>query len=268
MPQVNKREPAQVQMKKKIVLFMIGSLFLCLTCAAQKKKPVNRKASTKPVANHPETTALPTTSPMIGATVSLITKNGEKLTGELRDISNFSLRLKSGNLESSIALETIASIQFDAIKPVENKTLTPLSNNFLTEASEVYKVFQAMESETRSGSDYTAYGRQLTDLRRSAEKFIQRYSNSENQAEAQIVSLLSGAVIDYAWARTIWTLKLGGNGTVSESDSPVISDTLALYTNLRTVTAVGDRFSADKLIGNLWKKASEKIAKARGLSNQ
>jgi len=255
-------------MKKKVVLFLISILFISVTCAAQKKKPVSRKVNSKPVANHPETIPVSTTSPMIGATISLITKNGEKLTGELRDISTYSLRLKSGNLESTIALETIAAIQFDATKTVENKSLPPLSNDFLTEASEAYKAFQAMETETRNGSDYTAYGRQLTELRRTAEKFIQRFSNSENPVEGQIVSLLSGAMIDYTWARTIWTLKLGGNGTVSESDSPVVSDTLTLYTSLRTVAAVGDRFSADKLIGNLWKKASEKIARARGLSNQ
>src|SRR5262249_32677401 len=144
----------------------------------------------------------PASSPMIGATVSLITKNGEKLTGELRDLSAFSLRLKAGNLESTIALETIAAIQFDATKPVESKSLLPLSNTFLAEAAEAFKAFQVMETETRGGSDYTAYGRQLTELRRDAEKFIQRFSNSENPAETQIVSLLSGAMIDYTWART------------------------------------------------------------------
>src|SRR5690242_11640011 len=109
----------QILMKKKIVLSMVSILFLCLTCAAQKKKPVSRKANAKPAANHPETTPVLTVSPMIGATINLITKNGEKLTGELRDITTYSLRLKTGNLESTIALETIAAIQFDATKNVE-----------------------------------------------------------------------------------------------------------------------------------------------------
>ncbi len=255
-------------MQRKFVLLLICSLLSGAAIAAQKKKPAGRKVSTNPAAKRPEAAPVAKISPVVGTTVYLITRNGDKLSGELLDLSAYSLRLKSGNLESTISLETLATISFDASKLTENKPAPPVSENFSTEAGVAFKAFQTMEAETKSGSDYTEYGKQLTELRRGTEKFIQRYSGSENVTEARTVSLLSGAMIDYMWARTIWTLKLGGNGTVSESDNPVVADTLALYVNLRTVTAVGDRFSADKLIGNLWKKASEKIAKAAGAIKQ
>jgi hypothetical protein len=59
-------------------------------------------------------------------------------------------------------------------------------------------------------------------------------------------------------------LKLGraGDSSVSEADSPVVSDALILYPDLR---AAGDRLHADRLIGGLWKKASEKIDQVRSL---
>jgi len=224
--------------------------------------------SSKPVSKQPDNAPIAKVSPVVGTTVGILTKNGDKFSGELLDLSPFSLRLKSANLESTISLETIAAISFDPSKNVESKSLLPLSENFLQGSSTVFKALQAMETETKGGSEYTEYGKRLTELRRELETFIQRYSSSDNATESRIVSLLCSALIDYTWARTIWTLKLGGNGTVSETDNPVVTDTLALYENLRTITAVGDRFSADKLIGNLWKKASEKIAKARAASGQ
>jgi hypothetical protein len=63
-------------------------------------------------------------------------------------------------------------------------------------------------------------------------------------------------------------LKLGGDGTVGEADNPVMTDTLALYPDLRTATANGNRFSADKLIGSLWKRASDKVERARSMMNR
>ena len=144
----------------------------------------------------------------------------------------------------------------------------PLCDTFVKSLSAAFSAFQTMASETKSGSDYTDYGKQLAELRRNVETFIQRYSSSENSKETQIISLLSGPSIDYTWTRSIWTLKLGGDGTVGEADNPVMADTLALYPDLRTATANGNRFSADKLIGSLWKRASDKVERARSMMNR
>ena len=255
-------------MCRKMVLFLILCLLPNAIQATQKKKPINRKAPSKTTTKQPENVPVAKVSPMIGTTVGILTRNGEKFSGELLDLSPFSLRIKSSNLESTISLETLAVISFDPSKNVESKSLPPISQDFLRESSIAFKALQTMEIETKSGSEYTEYGKQLTELRRSVDKFVQRYSSFDNATESRVVSLLCSAMIDYTWARTIWTLKLGGNGMVSEADNPVVADTLALYENLRTVTTIGDKFSADKLIGNLWKKASEKIAKARALANQ
>src|SRR6185295_7380040 len=96
--------------------------------------------------------------------------------------------------------------------------------------------FQVMMASAKPGADYTDYGRQLSDLRPQAERFIARYGTSENAKESRVVGLLAGALTDYSWARTVWTLKLGrqSDGTVSEGDSSVISDLLMLYPDLRS----------------------------------
>ena len=128
--------------------------------------------------------------------------------------------------------------------------------------------FNELASVLKSGSDYTEYGRQLGDLRRSAERFITKFSSGDNATEARVLALLTGALTDYTWARTIWTLKFGrsSDGTVSESDSPLLADVLALYPDLRTAAASGNKFSVDKLVGGLWRKAAEKVDRVRSLT--
>jgi hypothetical protein len=105
----------------------------------------------------------------------------------------------------------------------------------------------------------------LTELRRPAERFIDKNSISENQSEARVVALLAGALTDYNWARTIWTLKFGrsGDGSVFDTDSPAISDAVALYPDIRAAAASGNKFSVDRLVSGIWKKAEEKIERAR-----
>jgi hypothetical protein len=124
-----------------------------------------------------------------------------------------------------------------------------------------------MASSLRPGVDYTEYGRQLIELRRAGERLISKYSSTDNAAEARVVSLVAGALTDYTWARTIWTLKFGrsSDGTLAESDSPVVADAVAMYPDLRTLAAAGDRLSAEKLLSGIWRKASEKQDRARGL---
>jgi hypothetical protein len=75
-------------------------------------------------------------------------------------------------------------------------------------------------------------------------------------------------LIDYTWARAIWTLRLNRSGdtTAFDTDTPALADALALYPDLRTLAAVGNKFSVDKVVSNLWKKAAEKIDRARALT--
>lgn len=256
---------------KRIVPILIINLLLVSTAAAQKgkavaKKPSGRRAS---IQSKPTTVASATNAPpVIGTNVTLTTKDGNQVSGTLLDLNAYSVRIKSGGLESTLALETLAAISFEATTAAQPPPAPPLSDTFVKSLSAAFSAFQTMASETKSGSDYTDYGKQLSELRRNVETFIQRYSSSENSKETQIVSLLSGAIIDYTWARTIWTLKLGGDGTVGEADNPVMADTLALYPDLRSATANGNRFSADKLIGSLWKRANDKVERARSMMNR
>jgi hypothetical protein len=182
-------------------------------------------------------------------------------------MSAFSVRIRSDNLESAIPMESIISLSFGNVK-VADTNEKPVSDGFNRDAVTTLNSFQTMTNETKTGSDYTDYGRQLSELRRTADKFIQKYSASGNATETRVVSLLSGAITDYTWARVVWTLKLGSDGFLSESEAPVIADTLTLYPELRAATANGNRFNADKLVGSLWKKASEKAERARSLLAQ
>jgi len=253
-------------MKSIVALFMI-SVCIGSTAAAQKKKkpaPRSRVSTTQPsspVANKPR---------MIGSTVVLITKNGDRITGELLDLTAYSIRIRANSLESTIALDTIASLSMGgAAVPniAPDQHAGPVRPDFGREAETALGFFQTLAANLKVGVDYTEYGRQLTELRRAGERFITRYSSSDNATETRVVSLVAGALTDYSWARTIWTLKFGrtSDGTVGESDSPIVIDVLALYPDLRSSAAAGQRLSAEKLLSGVWRKASDKIDRARTL---
>jgi hypothetical protein len=253
-------------MSKRIIFILVFVLAAATIGLAQKgKRP--RSTTKKPVVKAAPATSATPAAPVIGSTVNILTKGGDKLTGQLIDVSAYSLRIRSDNLESAIPLESILSISFGNVKGADANE-KPVSDNFNRDANAAINGFQTMTNETRTGSDYTDYGRQLSELRRTAERFIQKYSTTGNATESRVVTLLSGAITDYTWARTIWTLKLGSDGFLSESEAPVIADTLTLYPELRAATANGNRFNADKLVGSLWKKASEKAERARSLLTQ
>jgi len=180
------------------------------------------------------------------------------------DLTGYSIKVKSNGLDSSIALDTISSLSFGAAAPAPGAPetrLAPSSGNFGREVDTVMIALQAMAGSAKSGADYTDYGRQLSELRPQVERFIARFSGSDSGKETRTVALLAGALTDYTWARTIWTLKLGraSDGTIAEADSPLIGDVLGLYPDLRAAAANGNRFAADRLIAGLWKKASEKV---------
>jgi hypothetical protein len=132
----------------------------------------------------------------------------------------------------------------------------------------VIGAFQNIANQLQQGTEFNEYGRLLTDLRRRGDQFINRYGASENVTEARVVALLSAALTDYTWARTIWTLRLNRSGdtTAFDTDTPALADALALYPDLRASAAVGNKFSVDKVVSGLWKKAADKIDRARALT--
>jgi hypothetical protein len=248
---------------KSIVAFVIVSLLVAAPAAAQKRKkaPARSHAASQPAdASKPR---------MVGSTVVIITKNGDRITGELLDLTAYSVKIKADSLESSIALDTIASLSFSGAAPSEQvgQAIGPVRADFSREANLPLGFFQTLASSLKPGVDYTEYGRQLSELRRSAERFVSKYSSTDNAGEARVVSLLAGALTDYSWARAVWTLKFGrsSDGTISDTESPAVIDTLALYPDLRAAAAAGNRLSVEKLIAGLWRKASEKTDLARKL---
>lgn len=255
-------------MKPIILSLILLSLFS--TAGAQKRKKAPPKQ--KPSAHKPSAPANSGPPRIIGSKVFIETRNGDQISGELLDLTAYSVRLRSDNLESTIALDTISQLSFDApvsSRPARVEQSSPARGEFLRDAEVMLSQFSALASVLKSGSDYTEYGRQLGELRRSAERFITKYSSGDNAGEARILSLTAGALTDYTWARTIWTLKFGrsSDGSVSESDSPLLSDAVALYPDLRSLAASGNKLSVDKLVGGLWRKAADKMDRARALAS-
>jgi hypothetical protein len=253
---------------KTIISVIVITMCAAFTVGGQtkkKKSPARSRATNAQPA--PATLSKPR---IIGSNVVIITKNGERITGEVLELNAYSVKLKADNLESTIALDTIASLSFDGAtvpNPRTEPAIRPVRSDFAKDAEAALGFFQTLASNLKPGLDYTEYGRQLIELRRAGERFIAKYSSTENPAEARTLSLTTGALNDYTWARTIWTLKFGrsSDGTIAETDSPVIGDTLAVYPDIRESASTGNKLSVDKLVAGLWRKASEKQERARVL---
>src|SRR4030095_9978954 len=252
---------------KAIIAILITTVCVGTAAEAQKrkKKPARpRASSTQPAP------VSPMKPRMIGSTVSIVTRTGDSIPGELLDLTSYSVRFRADNLESTLALDTIASLTFGAAPAPGARTeepTGPVRPDFAKDAEVAMGFLQTLASSLKPGVDYSEYGRQLSEVRRASERFLARYSSTDNPAEARVVSLIAGALTDYSWARVIWTLKFGrsSDGTIAETDAAVVTDTLALYPDLRESSAAGNRLSAEKLLAGVWRKAAEKQARARAL---
>jgi len=259
--------PKRLRMRTLIAVIAI-SLCAGTVAEAQKQK---KKPSPKPRNPAPTSPATQTLPRIIGSSAVIITKNGDRIAGEVLDLTAYSVRLRADSLESTIALDTIASLSFGgAVAPSsrgDQQSVGIVRAEFARDAEIALGFFQTMTASLKPGVDYTEYGRQLTELRRAGERFISKYSSTDNPAEARVVSLVAGALTDYTWARTIWTLKFGraSDGMIAETDSPVVADAVVLYPDLRTAAATGNKLSAEKLLSGIWRKASEKQDRARAL---
>ena len=251
-----------IKIMKALTTLLIALLFVISASAAQTRKKPRPRAPR-------ETTATPQAGPrIIGSQVTLVTKNGDKITGVILDLTAYSVRIRANNLESIIAIDTLASMTFGTASPPTQRAEQPLVRpEFSRDSTAVLASIQTMVTQTNAGTDYTDYGRQLSELRRSVEQFIGGYSSSENSLETRVVALVAGALTDYNWARTVWNLKLGrtSDGSVNEAE---VSDLLALYPDLRASAANGSKLSGDKMIASLWRKAAQKSDRARTLIAQ
>jgi hypothetical protein len=243
-------------------VFIILILSLCLTSLGSAQKRKKRPAASKPPAAEPKPVP-----PSIGGQVVIVTKNGDRLSGTLVDLTLYSVKIKSDGLDSTIALDTLASISFGSalVGSASQQPAAPQQPDFDKDLNSTLGALQSIGAQLNSGVDYTEYGRLLAELRPKVERFVGKYSTSQNATETRSAGLLAGALTDYTWARTVWTLKLGrsSDGTVAETDSPTVVDALTLYPDLRAASASANRFSGDKLVRGLWNKAAEKVEKAR-----
>ncbi|HXG67389.1 MAG TPA: hypothetical protein VNO70_19955 [Blastocatellia bacterium] len=251
-------------MMKFILTILILSLSLASATGAQRSK--GKRQARRPPAAKPATAK---TAPIIGQQVTLVTKNGDRITGQLLDLTAYSVRVKANDLESTIALDTLASLSFGAA--AADATTRPrtvdIRPEFARDVGAVLNSFQSVASGLNAGLDYSGYDRQVAELRRATERFAQKYSATESTDEARMIALLTAALTDYTWARTIWTLILGRptGTTLGQSDSLAVADTLALYPDLREGAASGNKYVAEKLIAGLWRKAYDKTERARAL---
>lgn len=253
---------------QKACAVILMSLLIFTAASGQKRKKPRHPARPRAAAAKAE----PSNSGprMVGSTVVIITKNDDHIVGTLLDLSAYSIRIKADNLESTISLDRIASLSFGDTANLNRpaQTSVPVSSDFAHNAGPVVGSFQNIAEQLRQGTEFNEYGRLLTDLRRRGEQFVSRYGASENATEARVVALLSAALTDYTWARTIWTLRLNRSGdtTAFDTDTPALADALALYPDLRATAAVGNKFSVDKVVSALWKKAADKTDRARALT--
>src|SRR2546423_3599096 len=254
-------------MRKACAIIVILLLASAVATAQKRKKPrasPRSKAAAKTVAPASDGPRV------VGSEVVIITRNDDRITGTLVDLTTYSIRIKADNLESTIALDRIASLSFGSSGSASHATppIVAPGGDFARNAAPLLKSFQSFAERLRQGTEFNEYGRLLTDLRRNGEQFINRYGASENAGEARTVALLSAALTDYTWARTIWMLRLNRSGdtTAFDTDVPALTDALALYPELRAAAAVGNKFSVDKVVSGLWKKAADKTDRARALA--
>ncbi|MGH9763786.1 MAG: hypothetical protein ACREDR_18055 [Blastocatellia bacterium] len=258
-------------------LLITASLVLAITSpglAQRRRKPAPKRhavSKRKPAAVKPRTFAKP---PIVGSQVTIVLKTGERITGPVSDVSVQGIKVGGNDLETVIPFESVASLYFN-VGPAgtENKAdqagteERPRQHHVLPtrDLEALLAAFQTMDALVKSGPDYTDYSRQLTELRRSADRFVGKYSTSDDPTEVRIAALVAGAIDDYTWARTIWTLRLGRakDVTVAASDSPAVADAVQLYPDL--APPAGTNPAADKLITGLARHAAEKMDSARKL---
>jgi hypothetical protein len=221
-------------------LALLLSLFLISVAPAQRRKRTAQPPPAPSAPNRPAET---------GPAVIITDREGNRIFGQLIELNQGGALIKAESAQLNMPIEKIASISFEGSEGPH------FSQNFATDLGKALDAFQAMVAKLKPGTDYTEYSNSLVELRREAERFIAKYGSSENPIEAQAAALAASALTDYNWARMIWTLKFGGDGTISETSAPVVADLLQSYPEFRA----GEKLSTDKLIALLLGKAADKV---------
>ena len=248
---------------KKTLAYTTVILCLATTIIGQTRKKTTRQPPPRAPQQH-KTTPPP---PITGAQVAISTKTGEQITGQVLEMGAYKVRVKQGDLESTVPLESISSIRFgDATSAAQASPAPPASHspNFNRDADSVIALLQAMDSATTSGTEYGDYGRQLVELRRATERFVNKYAGSDEPVETKVAAMFAAVADDYSRARTIWTLKLGqgAGATVAVTDSPAVADAVELYPDLAQLGS-RNKLPADKLVAGLWKHAALQAGRAK-----
>src|ERR1044072_3865786 len=113
---------------KIISLLLMIFIFACPDALGQKRRkqttpPRPRERASQPATNAPR---------IIGSNIVIVTKNDDRIAGTLLDLTAYSVRIRADNLESTIALDTIASISFGKSAPPQTKPASaPAKPEFL-----------------------------------------------------------------------------------------------------------------------------------------
>src|SRR5580693_7299976 len=121
-----------------------------------KAKPRKKPHAAARVAATPK--AVPPRPPIIGASIEVVTKDGNQVSGQITDLSALSVKLKSDSGESVLPFDSIASISFAPGPRPENRVPNAGHPNFTREVESVLTSFGEMEKAIGSTPDYTEYG--------------------------------------------------------------------------------------------------------------
>ncbi|HKF57659.1 MAG TPA: hypothetical protein VKJ45_19535, partial [Blastocatellia bacterium] len=121
---------------KKTLAYTTVILCLATTIIGQTRKKTTRQPPPRAPQQH-KTTPPP---PITGAQVAISTKTGEQITGQVLEMGAYKVRVKQGDLESTVPLESISSIRFgDATSAAQASPAPPASHspNFNRDADSV-----------------------------------------------------------------------------------------------------------------------------------
>ena len=101
-------------MSKHVLTIILLATILAGNVEAQTRKKSRPK---KPAPKKTAVEEKPAPPPIIGSTVMIITKSGDQIGGTLVELTAYSARIKSDNLESVISLDTVLTITLSGAAP-------------------------------------------------------------------------------------------------------------------------------------------------------
>src|SRR5215472_3245339 len=158
---------------KSILILLMFSLCAPPGGEAQKRKRTPSRPKSTAKKSNSDAGAPPTVA---GTPVTVTSRDGNKVSGQLVALNDSAVKVKTGDQESSILLTTVSSLSFgeSASEPAQQAAASR-HPDFAKDLANVLSGFQGMLGEAKTTPDYTEYGGQLVELRRRAERFINKY---------------------------------------------------------------------------------------------